>query len=78
MHVRPFGLVRDISPIRDVCIKHDLPLVIDAAAGLGAPSDGAHFGSDYGEIEVFSLHATKVFAVGEGGFIGAPSSILQN
>jgi len=76
IHVRPFGLIRDISPIRDVCKKHGLPLVVDAAAGLGAPSDGANFGSNYGEVEIFSLHATKVFAVGEGGFIGAPSSMI--
>jgi dTDP-4-amino-4,6-dideoxygalactose transaminase len=30
------------------------------------------FGSDAGEIEVFSLHATKTFAIGEGGVIFAP------
>jgi dTDP-4-amino-4,6-dideoxygalactose transaminase len=77
VYVRPFGLIRDISAIRAVCAEHGLPLLIDAAAGLGAPSDGALFGSDLGEIEVFSLHATKVFAVGEGGFIAAPATMIQ-
>lgn len=77
VHVRPFGLIRDISAVRAICADNGLPLLIDAAAGLGAPSDEARFGSDQGEIEVFSLHATKVFAVGEGGFIAAPSSMIQ-
>lgn len=77
VHVRPFGLIRDISPVRDICVEQGLPLIVDAAAGLGAPSDGVNFGSEHGEIEVFSLHATKVFAVGEGGFIAAPSTMIQ-
>ena len=77
VHVRPFGLIRDISTLRSVCADHGLPLLIDAAAGLGAPSETARFGSDLGEIEVFSLHATKVFAVGEGGFIAAPASMIK-
>lgn len=76
VHVRPFGLIRDISAIRAVCAEYGRPLLIDAAAGLGAPTDSARFGSDHGEIEVFSLHATKVFAVGEGGFIAAPASMI--
>ena len=77
VHVRPFGLIRDITETRTVCAEYGLPLLVDAAAGLGAPSDGMRFGSDFGEIEVFSLHATKVFAVGEGGFIAAPSSMIN-
>ena len=77
IHVRPFGLIRDISGVRAVCAEYERPLLIDAAAGLGAPKDGARFGSAFGEIEVFCLHATKVFAVGEGGFIAAPASMIQ-
>lgn len=78
IHVRPFGLVRDISATRNFCTAHGLPLVIDAAAGLGEIGGGALFGSPMGEIEVFSLHATKVFAIGEGGFIGAPASMIAD
>jgi len=76
IHVRPFGLIRDISGVRAVCAEYGRPLLLDAAAGLGAPSDGARFGSGLGEIEIFSLHATKVFAVGEGGFIAAPAAMI--
>lgn len=77
VHVRPFGLVRDIEPIRAICRDSGVPLVIDAAAGLGAPSDKTIFGSPDGEIEVFSLHATKVFAIGEGGFIAGPEGMMK-
>lgn len=45
----------------------DLPMVIDSAAGLGsAYPDGTSVGGR-GSCEIFSLHATKPFAVGEGG-----------
>jgi len=77
IHVRPFGLLRDIEPIRALCRSKGVPLLVDAAAGLGAPSDNTKFGSSDGEIEVFSLHATKVFAIGEGGFIAAPAELLR-
>ena len=77
IHVRPFGLLRDISAIRAMCAERGVPLLVDAAAGLGAPSEDHGFGSENGEIEVFSLHATKVFAMGEGGFIAAPSTRIE-
>ncbi|MEL6569301.1 MAG: DegT/DnrJ/EryC1/StrS family aminotransferase [Pseudomonadota bacterium] len=76
IHVRPFGFVRDISATREICASRDLPLIVDAAAGLGKTDTDHRFGSDHGEIEVFSLHATKVFAIGEGGFVGAPPDMI--
>src|SRR5579875_1155616 len=54
---------------RDACARHGLPLVIDSAAGFGAVDDrGLPLGAQ-GETEVFSFHATKPFAIGEGGAI---------
>ncbi|MEW9806901.1 DegT/DnrJ/EryC1/StrS family aminotransferase [Mesorhizobium marinum] len=70
--VRPFGLVRDQSHLIAFCRDRRLPLTFDAAASLGGASL-PKFGSDDGEVEVFSLHATKVFAIGEGGVILAPA-----
>ncbi|RIJ17153.1 hypothetical protein D1227_07325 [Henriciella mobilis] len=76
IHVRPFGLVRDISATRELSVKYQIPLIVDAAAGLGRTDSDATFGSDTGEIEVFSMHATKVFAIGEGGFVAAPEPMV--
>jgi dTDP-4-amino-4,6-dideoxygalactose transaminase len=46
-----------------------LPLVIDSAAGFGSQyADGSRVGVG-GDCEVFSFHATKPFAVGEGGAV---------
>jgi len=43
-----------------------VPVVIDNAAGLGEKGSTA---LDENSFEVFSLHATKPFAIGEGGAI---------
>jgi dTDP-4-amino-4,6-dideoxygalactose transaminase len=67
--VRPFGLCRDQSPLEEWCRDRGLPFILDAAAALGGTlPDGRPVGSQ-GFMETFSLHATKVFAVGEGGAI---------
>ncbi|HMJ36432.1 MAG TPA: aminotransferase class I/II-fold pyridoxal phosphate-dependent enzyme [Baekduia sp.] len=44
-----------------------VPLLVDSAAGFGArDADGLPLGA-LGDMEVFSLHATKPFGIGEGG-----------
>jgi dTDP-4-amino-4,6-dideoxygalactose transaminase len=54
---------------RAACADHGLPLVIDSAPGFGAvDADGGRLGG-LGDTEVFSFHATKPLAVGEGGAI---------
>lgn len=67
--VRPFGLCRDQTALEHWCQERDVPLILDAAAALGgALSEGRPVGGQ-GTMETFSLHATKVFAIGEGGAI---------
>ena len=67
--VRTFGLCRDWSAQQAWCDRHGVPLVLDSAAALGGLlADGTPAGRQ-GRMETFSLHATKVFAVGEGGAI---------
>jgi dTDP-4-amino-4,6-dideoxygalactose transaminase len=46
-----------------------VPLLVDSAAGFGATAeDGRPLGRQ-GDAEVFSFHATKPFAIGEGGLL---------
>lgn len=54
---------------QELCREHGVPLVIDAAAGFGAVDDtGARTGREL-VPHVFSFHATKSFAIGEGGLV---------
>jgi dTDP-4-amino-4,6-dideoxygalactose transaminase len=53
-----------------------VPVVVDSAAGFGAvDEDGCTLG-DQGDAEVFSFHATKPFAVGEGGLVTSRSAAV--
>lgn len=65
--VAPYGVRTDFSNHVDVCQSHDTRLIIDNAAGLGVERD--HYEKSEDVDEVFSLHATKPFNIGEGGVI---------
>jgi dTDP-4-amino-4,6-dideoxygalactose transaminase len=61
-----------------LCDDHGVPLLIDSAAGFGAVDEhGGRLGSQ-GDTEVFSFHATKPFAIGEGGAIVTPDPDLAD
>lgn len=46
-----------------------VPLVVDSAAGFGAVDAAGRPAGRLGDVEVFSFHATKPFAIGEGGLV---------
>jgi dTDP-4-amino-4,6-dideoxygalactose transaminase len=76
--VRAFGFCIDLSPLEQLCRAAEIPLIIDSAAALGGTITAGsenRIGAQ-GDVEVFSLHATKVFAIGEGGAISAPPQLL--
>lgn len=49
--------------------QHGVPLIIDSAAGFGSEYPNEERLGGRGTVEVFSFHATKPFAIGEGGAI---------
>lgn len=52
-----------------LCSAADVPLLVDSAAAFGAvDGDGIPLGGQ-GHAELFSFHATKPFAIGEGGAV---------
>jgi dTDP-4-amino-4,6-dideoxygalactose transaminase len=61
---------------RAICASHDVPLVIDSAPGFGALDEFGRRLGGLGDVEVFSFHATKPFAIGEGGMIATPDPEL--
>lgn len=51
------------------CRDAGVPLIVDSAAAFGAVAeDGVPIGAQ-GDVEVVSFHATKPFAIGEGGAV---------
>ena len=72
MLVAPFGIARDWDEEIAVCRRYGAAVVIDNASGLGGPRRTRAAEPDV--FEVVSLHATKPFAIGEGGAIFAHRS----
>jgi dTDP-4-amino-4,6-dideoxygalactose transaminase len=54
---------------REACADAGVPLLIDSAAGFGALDDSGRPLGSQGDTEIFSFHATKPFAIGEGGAV---------
>jgi dTDP-4-amino-4,6-dideoxygalactose transaminase len=62
----------------DLAGQSGLPLLVDSAAGLGSINEAGSPLGGHGDAEVFSMHATKTFAVGEGGLITTRRSDFAN
>jgi dTDP-4-amino-4,6-dideoxygalactose transaminase len=75
--VRAFGFCREQGAVSECCRAHGVPLVVDAAAALGGYIHPGFAAGQDGEAEIFSMHATKVFAVGEGGVIFAREGLIS-
>lgn len=72
-----FGNAIDLDRYADLQRRYGVGVVVDAAASLGTINDdGSYFGSNAPFPVVYSLHATKTFAVAEGGLIHAADADL--
>jgi dTDP-4-amino-4,6-dideoxygalactose transaminase len=69
--VSPFGIRQDFSAHLSVCLERQIPVVVDSAAGLGTRTVPL---PDASCFEVYSLHATKAFPIGEGGAVRSRAS----
>lgn len=67
-----FGVgIPSIGLWESIAEENGLPLIIDSAAGFGSKySKGEKLGKR-GLCEIFSFHATKPFAIGEGGAVSS-------
>jgi dTDP-4-amino-4,6-dideoxygalactose transaminase len=61
-----------IGAWRATAAAHGVPMLLDSAAAFGAHDDGGSPAGARGETELFSFHATKPFAIGEGGLLATP------
>ena len=65
-----FGNAIDLDRYQWLAEKYEVGVVIDAASSLGTQDDaGIGFGAHARFATVFSMHATKTFAVAEGGLV---------
>lgn len=76
MLVSPFGINHRFEEEIAFCLAQGIVVIIDNAAGLGIPRLPRCTAPNV--FEVFSLHATKAFAVGEGGLIFAHADRLHD
>jgi dTDP-4-amino-4,6-dideoxygalactose transaminase len=72
MLVAPFGIRRNWEAELTICRARGAAVILDNASGLGGPRPAQGLGEEV--FEVFSMHATKPFGVGEGGVIFAHSA----
>ena len=72
-----FGRSIDLDRYAWLARRHDVTVVVDAAASLGSLGvDGANFGAGAPMAVVYSMHATKTFATGEGGLVHSGDEAL--
>lgn len=66
--VHVFGYPCNVTKIEEIAKKHNLKVIYDAAHVFGVEVNGKGIGS-FGDISMFSLHATKVYNSIEGGVL---------
>lgn len=64
--VHVYGYPCDVFKIAEIAQKYNLKVIYDAAHAFGVEINGKGIG-EFGDISMFSFHATKVFNTIEGG-----------
>lgn len=63
-----YGFPCDVDAIEEIAKRHGLYVIYDAAHAFGVKYKGIGIGN-YGDLSMFSTHATKVFHTIEGGLV---------
>jgi dTDP-4-amino-4,6-dideoxygalactose transaminase len=77
MACHTFGCPCDLRALEAIAGRAGVPLVVDAAHGLGTLSGGRHVGAG-GLAQVFSLSPTKLVVAGEGGLVATDCDCLAD
>lgn len=64
--VHVFGTPCNVMKIQQIANRYGLRVVYDCAHAFGSEVDGIGIGN-FGDVSMFSFHATKLFHTGEGG-----------
>ena len=74
--VNLWGLACDVEGLRSFAEENHISLLYDSAHSFGARAPCGTFLGNFGEAEVFSMHATKLFNSFEGGLITTNSDLI--
>jgi len=74
--VHVFGTPCDVEKIEKIADKHNLNVIYDGAHAFGTEINGTAIGN-YGDISMYSFHATKLFNTIEGGALACNDSKLK-
>jgi dTDP-4-amino-4,6-dideoxygalactose transaminase len=77
MACHTFGCPCDLDALQRVADRAGVPLVVDAAHGLGSRRGGRQVGAE-GLAQVFSLSPTKLVVAGEGGLVATSCDCLAD
>jgi len=75
--VHIYGLPVDMDPVLEICRKHKLKLIEDAAEMHGQTYRGKMCGT-FGDISIFSFYPNKHITTGEGGMIVTDDDHLKD
>jgi dTDP-4-amino-4,6-dideoxy-D-glucose transaminase len=70
-----YGNACDNDALEAIAKRRGIPLYYDSASGFGCTWRGRRLGG-FGRAEIFSFHATKVFATMEGGALTTTDPVL--
>jgi len=76
MPVHVFGTPCDVKAIGEIANRYNLKIIYDAAHAFGTEIDGTGIGN-FGNITMYSFHATKLFNSAEGGALTCKSEELK-
>lgn len=77
MPVHVYGNLCEVEAIQSIADKHNLKVVYDAAHAFGVWYKGRS-AANFGDISMFSFHATKVFHTIEGGCLTYQDNTLSH
>lgn len=75
--VHVFGLPCNVEGIKKIADRHGLKVIYDAAHAFGTEISGKGIGG-FGDVTMFSFHATKLFHTAEGGALSVAEDGLKN
>jgi dTDP-4-amino-4,6-dideoxygalactose transaminase len=73
--VHVFGYPCNMEALADIARRHNLKLIYDAAHAFGVKVEGQSI-ANYGDLSMFSFHATKLYHSVEGGLLVFPNPAL--